>query len=50
VTRFQRLFGGPAGELESGVLALHPLEAARLDNDSAFPENGRLALELGNKR
>lgn len=30
----------------SGVLALGPLEIARLDNDPDFPENGRLTLDL----
>lgn len=44
--RFERLFERADGELDSGVLAIGPLEVARLDNDPAFPEHGRLALAL----
>lgn len=46
VTRLQRLFEGPRGELESGVLALGPLEVAQLDNDPNYPERGMLALDV----
>ena len=44
--RFERLFEGPDGELDSGVLPIGPLEVARLDNDPSFPENGQLMLNL----
>lgn len=46
VTRMQRLFEGPKGELESGVLSIGPLEVARLDNDPNYPERGQLVLDL----
>jgi hypothetical protein len=46
VTKLQRLFEEPAGEIETGVLALGPFEIARLDNDPDFPENGQLRLEM----
>ncbi|HVF45257.1 MAG TPA: putative baseplate assembly protein [Pyrinomonadaceae bacterium] len=46
VTRLQRLFEGPKGELESGVLSIGPLEVARLDNDPNYPERGQLVLDL----
>lgn len=46
VTRFERLYAGPNGELAAGLLPLGPLEVARLDNDPGFPEHGRLALTL----
>ena len=46
VTRFERLYEGPNGELASGVLPLGPLEVARLDNDPGFPEHGVLTLQL----
>jgi hypothetical protein len=46
VLRLERLFEGPNGELEAGILPLGPLEIGRLDNDPSFPENGRLVLEL----
>jgi hypothetical protein len=46
VTRLQRLFEEPKGELESGVLDIGPLEVARLDNDPNYPEHGQLVLEL----
>lgn len=46
VTRLQRLFEGPRGEFESGVLSLGPLEIARLDNDPNYPERGVLALDV----
>jgi predicted phage baseplate assembly protein len=46
VTRMQRLFEEPKGELESGVLVIGPLEVARLDNDPDYPEHGQLVLDL----
>ena len=46
VTRLQRLFERPKGELESGVLSIGPLEVARLDNDTNYPEHGQLVLDL----
>ncbi|HEX7956568.1 MAG TPA: putative baseplate assembly protein, partial [Pyrinomonadaceae bacterium] len=46
VTRLQRLFEEPQDELESGVLAIGPLEVARLDNDPNYPEHGQLVLDL----
>jgi hypothetical protein len=46
VTKLQRLFERPNGELESGVLPIGPLEVARLDNDPGFPERGTLRLEV----
>ncbi|MFE5871580.1 putative baseplate assembly protein [Streptomyces roseifaciens] len=46
VTRLRRLHGtGPAAP-DDGVLRMRPLEIARLDDDSARPENGRLDLTL----
>jgi len=46
VTKLERYFEGPNDEVQNGVLALGPLEVARLDNDPSFPENGRLVLEM----
>jgi hypothetical protein len=46
VRRLERLFQGPAGEVETGVLRVGPMEIPRLDNDPSLPENGRLRLEL----
>ena len=46
VTRLQRLFADPNGELQSGVLAIGPLEVAQLDNDPAAPERGQMSLTL----
>jgi hypothetical protein len=46
VNRFERLYAGPNGEIDAGVLPLGPLEVARLDNDPGFPERGRLTLKL----
>jgi hypothetical protein len=50
VNKLERLYEGPNGELEQGVLALGPLEIARLDNDPSFPEHGRLTLVMGGGR
>jgi predicted phage baseplate assembly protein len=44
VRKFERLYEGPNGELETAVLPSGPLEIGRLDNDPSFPENGRLKL------
>jgi hypothetical protein len=46
VTRLQRLYADPNGELESGLLEIGPLEVAQLDNDPSFPERGQLLLTL----
>lgn len=44
VVRLERLFDGPRGEVEAGVLHLGPFEIARLDNDPGNPEMGQLHL------
>ncbi|MBE9180048.1 putative baseplate assembly protein [Oculatella sp. LEGE 06141] len=46
VTTLERLYEGANREIETGVLPIHPMEIARLDNDPNFPENGRLQLEM----
>lgn len=46
VTRLQRQFEAPNGELENGVLPLGPLEVAQLANDPNFPEHGQLELNV----
>jgi hypothetical protein len=51
VTKLQRLFGAPAGfidttALETGVLVLNVSEIAQLDNDPSFPEHGQLKFTL----
>jgi predicted phage baseplate assembly protein len=46
VVKLERLFEGPRGEIEAGVLPIGPLEIARLDNDPNFPENGRIRFEM----
>jgi hypothetical protein len=48
--RFERLYEGPNGEIEEGVLPLGPLEVARLDNVPNWPEHGRLELKMGGGR
>jgi hypothetical protein len=48
--RFERLYEGPNGEIEAGVLRLGPMEVARLDNDPNRPERGRLELNMGGGR
>jgi hypothetical protein len=50
VAKLERLFEGPDGELEEGLLPIGPLEIARLDNDPSFPENGRIRFDLGGGR
>ncbi|MHC4179147.1 MAG: putative baseplate assembly protein, partial [Planctomycetota bacterium] len=46
VTKLERLFEGPNGEIDSGFLPLGPLEIAVLDQDPSFPENGKLELDM----
>ncbi|MGW2253950.1 putative baseplate assembly protein [Kitasatospora sp. NPDC001660] len=46
VTRLRRLHDTAEGVPASGVLRLRPEEIARLDDDAAHPENGRLTLNL----
>lgn len=50
VRRLKRLHAPAGVELESGVLAIGPMEVAQLDNDPSFPENGKLELILGGGR
>jgi hypothetical protein len=46
VKRLERLYEGPNGEIEAGVLPLGSLEVAQLDNDPSFPEHGKLTLTV----
>ena len=46
VTKLERLFKGPNGELDDGVLRVGPTEVARLDNDPNAPDHGVLTLTL----
>ena len=46
VRQLQRLYEGPNGELDAGLLPLGPLEVARLDNDPNFPEHGQFVLDV----
>ncbi len=46
VTRLQRFFERPNGEIEKGILPLGPNEIAQLDNDPNFPERGKLSLKM----
>jgi hypothetical protein len=46
VDKLQRLFEPSNYEIERGLLAMGPLEVARLDNDPNFPENGVLVLNI----
>jgi hypothetical protein len=46
VTRLERLHEGPNGELSMGVLRVGPMEIAQMDNDSGFPDRGRISLQL----
>jgi hypothetical protein len=46
LTKFERLYEGPNGEIAAGFLPLGPLEIARLDNDPRYPGNGRLRLTM----
>jgi len=46
MTRFQRLWQTPQGELEAGQLTFARLEIPLLRNDPNAPEDGRLAFEL----
>jgi hypothetical protein len=46
VTKLERLFEGPNGELGAGVLRVGPTEVARLDNDPNAPDHGVLTLTL----
>ena len=45
-TRFRRWGRAPKGELEAGVLSVGDREIVSCANDSNFPENGRLQLEM----
>jgi hypothetical protein len=44
VTRLERLYAGPNGELAKGVLPLGNGQIAQVDNDPDFPEHGQFHL------
>lgn len=46
ITRFQRLWQPPQGELELGKLSFDRLEIPLLRNDPSAPEDGKIAFEL----
>ena len=46
IERLRRLFEDPGQQAVNGVLAIGPMEVARLDNAPDRPENGRLEIEL----
>jgi hypothetical protein len=46
VKKLRRLFEDPGQQVTSGVLAIGPMEVARLDNEPSRPEYGRLVIEL----
>ena len=46
VTRLERRFEGPNGELDQEFLPLHVMEIAQLDNDPSFPEHGRIVFKM----
>jgi hypothetical protein len=46
IIKLERLFAGPNHELEDDILPIGTLEVARLDNDPAYPENGKFVLTL----
>jgi len=46
VTKLERLYEGPNGEIAAGVLPLKSFEIARLDNDPSFPEHGQVTFDL----
>jgi len=45
IVRFHRLFELPNHEIENGVLPLRVNEVAQLDNDSNYPEHGKLEIQ-----
>jgi predicted phage baseplate assembly protein len=46
ITRLERQFEGPAGEIAAGKLALGPFEVAQLDNDPNYPDRGVLTIAM----
>jgi hypothetical protein len=46
ILKFRRQQKGDESGLDEGVLVMHRLEIARLDNDPNFPENGVLRLRV----
>jgi hypothetical protein len=46
VTRLERLYDGPNGEIANGVLPLGTGQIAQVDNDPDFPEHGQFHLVM----
>jgi hypothetical protein len=46
VKRLKRLFEDTGQQTQNEILAIGPMEVARLDNSAGQPENGRLVIEL----
>jgi hypothetical protein len=50
VTKLERFKEGPNNEIENGILPLSSWEIARVDNDSNFPEHGKIEFNLAGER
>jgi hypothetical protein len=50
VRSFERMFDGPHGEIDAGLIRLGPFEIAQCDSDLSFPENGQIQFQLGGGR
>jgi hypothetical protein len=46
VRKLKRLFEDPGQQMQADILAIGPMEVARLDNIASQPENGRLIIDL----
>jgi hypothetical protein len=46
VTKLERLYDGPNGEIKKGLLPLATGQIAQVDNDPDFPEHGQFHLVM----
>jgi hypothetical protein len=50
VKKFERLFDGPQGEIDAGLIRFGPFEIAQCDSDPSVPDNGQIRFDVGGGR
>jgi hypothetical protein len=50
VRAFERMFDGPRGEIDAGLIRFGPFEIAQCDSDPSAPDNGQIRFDVGGGR
>ncbi len=50
VRAFERMFDGPHGEIDTGLIKFGPFEIAQCDSNPSVPDNGQIRFDIGGGR